>query len=250
MHLQDKAALVTGGTRGIGAATAIAFAKEGADVAISARHNDDDAQRTKREIEALGRRCEIITADCGVAADCTRLVADAAAKLGRLDVLVHAAGGAVPGGLLEVTPEAWNAAFDVHVHAVYHLSRAAVPHIRKGKEGAIILISSTAGKLGVMGAVAYQAVKGALPQLTRALARELANDNIRVNCVAPGVIRAPMSPSMAAVSGGEEASAAHTILGRIGEPEEVAEVVEFLLSPRASYITAQTILVDGGFVAR
>ena len=247
MQLQGKAALVTGGTRGIGAATAIAFAKEGADVAISARHNDDDAQRTKREIEALGRRCEIITADCGVAEDCTRLVTDAAAKLGRLDVLVHAAGGAVPGGLLEVTPEAWSAAFDVHVHAVYHLSRAAVPHIRKGKEGAIILISSTAGKLGVMGAVAYQAVKGALPQLTRALARELANDNIRVNCVAPGVIRTKFHEHMSAEQ--KKLNLEHRIpLHREGTSEQVADVIVMLA--KNDYITGDTVTIDGGLTSR
>jgi len=96
----------------------------------------------------------------------------------------------------------------------------------------------------------YGATKAGVAAYTTYLAVELAGRGIRVNCIAPGVIRAPMSPSMAAVSGGEQASAAHTILGRIGEPEEVAEVVEFLLSPRASYITAQTILVDGGFVAQ
>src|SRR6478609_358524 len=108
MQLHGKTALITGGTRGIGAATAIAFARAGGDVVISGRHHDDDAQRTKQSIEALGRRCEMIIADCGIATDCTRLVADTVNALGRLDVLVHAAGGAVPGGLLEVTPEAWN----------------------------------------------------------------------------------------------------------------------------------------------
>ena len=103
--------------------------------------------------------------------------------------LVHAAGAPVPGGLFEVTPEAWQGAFDVHVHAVFHLARAAVPHMRRNKMGALVLISSTAGKLGVPGSLAYQAAKGALPHLTRALSRELAPDNIRINCVAPGVIR-------------------------------------------------------------
>ncbi len=247
MQLHGKAALVTGGTRGIGAATAIAFAKEGGDVAISGRHNDEDAKHTKREIEALGRKCEIITGDCGVAADCTRLVEEAATALGRLDVLVHAAGGAVPGGLLEVTPEAWNGAFDVHVHAVYHLSRAAVPHIRKGKEGAIILISSTAGKLGVMGAVAYQAVKGALPQLTRAMARELANDNIRVNCVAPGVIRTKFHEHMSAEQ--KKLNLEQRIpLHREGTSEQVADVILMLV--KNDYITGDTLTIDGGLTSR
>src|SRR5260221_7607200 len=116
---------------------------------------------------------------------------------------------------------------------------------------AIVNIGWLTGQIGrFVGASVYGATKAGVSAYTTYLAVELAGRGIRVNCIAPGVIRAPMSPSMAAVSGGEEASAAHTILGRIGEPEEVAEVAEFLLSSRASYITAQTILVDGGFVAR
>src|ERR1700722_11114218 len=111
MQLHRKTALVTGGSRGIGAATALALAREGANVAISSRHDDADAQRTKREIEALGVRCEGIIGDCGRAAACEQMVTQTASALGGLDVLVHAAGGAVAGGLLEVTPEAWNNAF-------------------------------------------------------------------------------------------------------------------------------------------
>ena len=247
MLLHGKTALITGGTRGIGAATALAFAKEGADVAISSRHLDDDAQNAMREIEKLGRQCVFFAADCGVAKDCTRLVAQAAAEFGRLDVLVHAAGGAVPGGLMEVTPEAWNAAFDVHVHAIYHLSRAAVPHMRKDKEGAIILISSTAGKLGVMGSIAYQAVKGALPQLTRALARELANDNIRVNCVAPGVIRTKFHEHMSEEQ--KKLNLEQRIpLRREGTPKQVADVIVMLA--KNEYITGDTVTIDGGLTSR
>jgi len=247
MQLHGKTALITGGTRGIGAATAIAFARAGADVVISARHHDDEALRTKQAIEALGRRGEIITADCGIAADCTRLVADTVSALGRLDVLVHAAGGAVPGGLLEVTSEAWNAAFDVHVHAVFHLARAAAPHLRQSGEAAIVLISSTAGKLGVMGNLAYQAVKGALPHLTRALARELANDNIRVNCVAPGVIRTRfhehMSPEQKKLNLEQRIP-----LHREGTAEQVAEVI--LMLATNDYITGDTVTIDGGLTSR
>jgi NAD(P)-dependent dehydrogenase (short-subunit alcohol dehydrogenase family) len=247
MQLHQKAALVTGGTRGIGAATALALARDGADVAISGRHEDADARETKRQIEALGRRCALLLADCGQAAQCEQLVAQTVAALGRLDVLVHAAGGAVAGGLLEVTPEAWNAAFDVHVHAVFHLSRAAVPHIRQGKEGAIILISSTAGKLGVMGNLAYQTVKGALPQLTRALARELANDNIRVNCVAPGVIRTKFHEHMSAEQ--KKLNLEHRIpLHREGTIEQVADLILTLV--KNDYITGDTVTIDGGLTSR
>ncbi len=201
----------------------------------------------KSEIEALGVRCETIVADCGQAADCVRLVAQAAAALGGLDVLVHAAGGAVGGGLMEVTPEAWHAAFDVHVHAVYHLSRAAVPHMRQGHEGAIILISSTAGKLGVMGNLAYQTVKGALPQFTRALARELANDNIRVNCIAPGVIRTKFHEHMSAEQ--KKLNLEQRIpLHREGTPEQVADAILMLV--KNDYITGDTLTIDGGLTSR
>jgi len=247
MQLHRKTALVTGGSRGIGASTALAFAREGANIAISSRHDDADAQQTKREIEALGARCELILADCGQAAQCEQLVAKTVAAFGGLDVLVHAAGGAVPGGLLEVTTEAWNNAFEVHVHAVYHLSRAAVPHMRHGKEGAIILISSTAGKLGVMGNLAYQTVKGALPQFTRALARELANDNIRVNCVAPGVIRTKFHEHMSAEQ--KKLNLEQRIpLHREGTPEQVADVILMLV--KNDYVTGDTVTIDGGLTSR
>ena len=247
MILHGKAVLITGGTRGIGAATALAFAKEGADVAITSRNLDDDAQRTMRDIEKLGRECVVLTGDCGSPAQCGHLVEEAAKELKRLDVLVHCAGGPVPGGLMEVTPEAWNAAFDVHVHAVFHLSRAAVPHIRKHKEGAIILISSTAGKLGVMGAIAYQAAKGALPQLTRALARELAADNIRVNCVAPGVIRTKFHENMSEAQ--KKLNLEQRIpLAREGTPKQVADVIVMLA--KNDYITGDTLTIDGGLTSR
>lgn len=247
MDLKNKTALVTGGSRGIGAATALAFAREGANVAISSRHDDEDARRTKSEIEALGVRCEMIVADCGKPADCERLVAQTVSALGSLDVLVHSAGGAVPGGLLEVTPEAWNNAFDVHVHAIYHLSRAAVPHMRKGKEGAIVLISSTAGKLGVMGNLAYQAVKGAIPHLTRALARELANDNIRVSCIAPGVIRTKFHEHMSAEQ--KKLNLEQRIpLHREGTPDQVADAI--LMLAKNDYITGDTMTIDGGLTSR
>jgi 3-oxoacyl-[acyl-carrier protein] reductase len=139
--------------------------------------------------------------------------------------------------------------FSVNVAGTARVTDVFAPLLADGS--AIVNIGSLTGQIGrFVGASVYGATKAGVSAYTTYLAVELADRKIRVNCVAPGVIRAPMSPSMAAVSGGEEASAAHTIMGRIGEPEEVAEVVEFLLSPRASYITAQTILVDGGFVAR
>jgi 3-oxoacyl-[acyl-carrier protein] reductase len=139
--------------------------------------------------------------------------------------------------------------FQINVAGMARVTDVLAPRLADG--AAIVNIGSITGHTGwFVGGSVYGATKAGVAAYTRYLAVELAGRGIRVNNVAPGVIRAPMSPSMAAVSGGEKPSAAHTLLGRIGEPEEVADVVEFLLSPRSSYITAQTIHVDGGFVAR
>jgi NAD(P)-dependent dehydrogenase (short-subunit alcohol dehydrogenase family) len=247
MNLSGKIALVTGGTRGIGAATAVALAREGADVAIAGRHLDGDAKATCESIVTWGRRCEIILADCGQSADATRCVREAESRLGPVDVLVHSAGGPVNGGLFDLTPEAWQAAFDVHVHAVFHLCRAAIPAMRARKEGAVMLISSTAGIRGVVTNIAYQVAKGALPQFARALAREFANDNIRVNCVAPGVVRTAFHATMTEEQ--RRLNLDHRIpLHREGTPAQVAELILTLV--KNDYITGETMTIDGGLTMR
>lgn len=247
MNLTGQIALVTGGTRGIGAATAIALARDGADVAIVARRVDDEAKAVRQSVVTLGRRCEIIQADCGKPEDAARCVRETEAKLGAVDVLVHSAGGPVNGGLFDLTPEQWQGAFDVHVHAIFHLSRAVIPAMRVKKEGSIILISSTAGIRGIVTNVAYQVAKGALPQFTRALAREFANDNIRVNCVAPGVVRTDFHKTMSEEQ--RRLNLDHRIpLHREGTPEQVAELILTLV--KNDYITGETMTIDGGLTMR
>jgi 3-oxoacyl-[acyl-carrier protein] reductase len=247
MELSGRIALVTGGTRGIGAASALALAREGADIAITGRRLDDQAAKIRDEIRSLGRRCELIKADHAIPAESIASVKETESRLGAVDVLVHSAGGPVPGGLFEVTLEDWQRAFEVHVHAVYHLSRAVIPNMRQKREGTILLISSTAGIRGVITNVAYQAAKGAIPQLTRALAREFANDNIRVNCVAPGVVRTDFHASMT-----EEQKRINLDqripLHREGTPAQVADVVVMLA--RNDYITGETVVIDGGLTMR
>jgi NAD(P)-dependent dehydrogenase (short-subunit alcohol dehydrogenase family) len=245
--LSGSIGLVTGGTKGIGAATAIALAGMGADVAIVGRQLDAEPKETRRRIEALGHKCLLILADVAVAREATRCVEETAKELGPVDVLVHSAGGPVNGGLLELTPEAWHSAFDVHVHAIFHLCRAAIPAMRQMKRGAIILISSAAGIRGIKTNVAYQAVKGTLPQLTRALAYEFANDNIRVNCVAPGVIRTAFHAAMPAPE--KQNNLENRIpLHREGTPEQVASLICELVTNE--YITGETVSVDGGLTMR
>ena len=247
MNLQNKSALVTGGTRGIGAATAIAFARAGANVAIVGRNNDAEAAATKKAIQALGRQCELILADCGIPAEAKRCVDETAERLGSLDLLVHSAGGLIPGKLLEIAEADWQRAFDVHVHAVFYLSRAAISLMKQRKEGAIILISSTAGLRAVHTNIAYQVVKGALPHFTRALAREFADDNIRVNCVAPGVIRTAFHANMSEQQ--KKLNLEQRIpLHREGTPAQVASLITELVTN--DYITGETFTIDGGLTMR
>ncbi|HOA75698.1 MAG TPA: SDR family oxidoreductase [Phycisphaerae bacterium] len=247
MELANKVALITGGTRGIGAATAIRLARSGADIAISGRHHDQAADEVRAAIEALGRRCVVVVGDMGRPEDATRLVNECAASLGGLDVLVHSAGGGVRGRLLDLAPEAWYQAFDVHVHAVFHLCRAAVPFMQKRKEGAIILISSAVGHRGFAGTAAYCVVKGTLPNFARTLARELADDNIRVNCVAPGIIRTRFHEQMTPEQ--YKNNIENRIpLHREGTAEDVADLISTLVTN--DFITGETVAIDGGMTMR
>lgn len=247
MDLKDTICLITGGTRGIGAATAVTLAECGAHVALASRRLDDQARAVSRQIEALGRKCLLISADLAKPEDARRCVSHTTERLGGIDVLVHSAGGPVPGGLMEITDQAWYDAFDVHVHAIFHLCRAAVPLMKPRKQGAIILVSSTAGLRALASNLAYQAVKGAIPHLTRALARELAGDNIRVNCVAPGVVRTEFHATMT-----EEQRTLNLQtripLKREGEPSHVATLIRELVTN--DYITGETFVIDGGLTMR
>lgn len=247
MQLEHKVCLITGGTKGIGAATAIALAERGADIAIVARKIDDSAGELAELITTLGRKCVLIAGDMSSPEDARNAVEQTVEGLGGVDVLIHSAGGPAPGGLLDLSPENWQQAFDVHVHAVFHLARAAIPSMREKKEGAIILISSAAGIRGVKTNVAYQVVKGALPQFARALAFEFADDNIRVNCVAPGIIRTDFQTGMS------EAAKKHNLDNRIplhreGTPADVAELICELVTNE--FITGETVSIDGGMTMR
>lgn len=243
MDLKGKRALVTGGTRGIGAAIAIDLARHGCDVAINARHEDGEAAATERQIVAAGRKCVILVGDVSKPEEAARTVRDAANALDGIDVLVHSAGGPSWGTIDKCEPDQWHATMDIHVNATYYLCRAALPLMRTNLAGAIILVSSVAGIRGVPNAISYATAKGAVLQFTRCLARDLADDNIRVNCVAPGIIRTRFHESMTA-----EAKA-HNLANRIplhreGTPEDVAEAVRLLVTNE--FITGETIVVDGG----
>jgi NAD(P)-dependent dehydrogenase (short-subunit alcohol dehydrogenase family) len=248
MELEGKVCLVTGGTSGIGAKTAQMFAARGAHVAVAGRNpRNGSLEMLQAPAAVQGNELLYIPADIGNAEDCARIVAETCARWGRLDVLVHAAGAPAPGGFFDVTEESWRRAFDVHVHAVLWLARAAVPHMIKQGEGAILLIGSAAGLRGCLGAIAYGVAKGTLPQFARTLARELSDYNIRVNCVSPGVIRTPfqdfLTPEQA-----ENNIKNRIPLHREGKPEDVARAIRELVEN--DFITGENLVIDGGMTMR
>lgn len=243
MQIAGKCALVTGGTKGIGAAIVLDLAQQGADVAINARNVDASAQQLLEKVQSLGRRGFLIAADMANGNDARRCVAEAVEKLGGLDILVHSAGGPAPGRIEDLTAVQWNDAFDVHVHAAFHLCQAAMPALKRAGEAAIVMVSSAAGIRGCPGALAYGTVKGAILQFTRMLARDLADQNIRVNCVNPGIIRTRFHENMT-----PEAKA-HNLANRIplhreGTSKDVAEVVRLLITN--DFMTGESVTVDGG----
>jgi NAD(P)-dependent dehydrogenase (short-subunit alcohol dehydrogenase family) len=240
MELKNKVALITGGTHGIGAETALKLASEGVKLSLVARNADKTDISTR--IKELGSECITISADLSKPEECVRVVEETIRQLNSVDIVVHSAGSAAPGGLLTGAKDVWYKAFDIHVHAAFHLCMAAVPFMKKKKEGSIILISSAAGVRGVRNALAYATVKGALPQFTRALAFELGDDNIRVNCVSPGVIRT-LTPEQVKNNIDNRIP-----LHREGASADVADVICMLV--KNNFITGENVVIDGGMTMR
>jgi NAD(P)-dependent dehydrogenase (short-subunit alcohol dehydrogenase family) len=248
LHLKGKVCLVTGGTSGIGWASALALARKGAQIAIASRSGSATLSESLRsQILIYAPTTRFLQTDVADPEDCRKCVAHVVEEFGRLDVLVHSAGGPAPGGLQTVTEQAWMNAFAVHVHSVFHLTRAAAPHIALQKEGAIILLGSAAGLRGCLGALAYGVVKGALPQFARNLARELGDHGTRVNCVSPGIIRTPFQSFLT------PEQAANNIENRIplhreGKPDDVAHFIVSLIEN--DFITGENFVIDGGMSMR
>jgi NAD(P)-dependent dehydrogenase (short-subunit alcohol dehydrogenase family) len=245
MDLNNKVALVTGGTHGIGAETAIMLAKQGARISLVARNIDHTT--IKEEIESFGQECCLIAADLSKEEACKKAVEQTIDRFGSVDILVHSAGAAAPGSLLNGAREVWYEAFDIHVHAAFHLSAAVVPNMQKKKEGVIILISSAAGLRGVKNSLAYAVVKGAIPQFARAMAFELSDANIRVNCVSPGIIRTRFQDYLTPeqIKNNTEN---RIPLHREGSPSDVADAIGMLI--RNDFITGENIVIDGGMTMR
>ncbi|MEE9554802.1 MAG: 3-oxoacyl-ACP reductase family protein [candidate division Zixibacteria bacterium] len=247
IRFDNKVALITGGSRGIGAATAILFAKLGADVAINYYSNKDEAEKVKAEIESLGRKCLVVKADVGKRADCERLVETTINQYDKIDCLVNNAGIWTEAAIEDMTDEVLDRTVDINIKGCFFTSTAVVPHMKKRKSGNIIFVSSTAGQRGEALHSHYAASKGALISLTKSLCNELAPEGIRVNCVAPGWVDTDMSHEAIIGPDGPK-YLSYIPIGRAASAEELAAPIVFMASDWASFIVGEVLNVNGGAV--
>ena len=250
--LEGKRALITGGASGIGRAAALLFAQQGAAVSLADR-DITNGQAVAREIEQTGGQALFVACDVTRSDDCARAVTQTVETFGGLDVLFNNAGTIMRRSVVDLDEADWDWVMDVNVKSVYLMSRFAVPVMREGGGGSIINMSSGWGLVGGPDAAVYCASKGAVVLLTKAMAIDFGPDNIRVNCLCPGDTDTSMLREEARQLGEPEADfmamSAIRPLGRVGTPEEVAQVASFLASDASSYMTGAALVVDGGGLA-
>jgi len=241
---ENKVALVTGGSRGIGRAISLELARRGANVVLSYAGNEAAANETVKAITDAGGKAKAIRFDVADSEACSTAIDGVVKELGRIDVLVNNAGVAIDGLLMRFKDEDWDKTLDTNLKGAFALMRAVSRPMMKQKGGAIVNVSSIVGEMGNGGQSAYAASKAGLIGLTKSVARELASRNIRVNAVTPGFITTDMTASLTPEQ--KEKMLTAIPLSRIGNSEEVAAAVAFLASDAASYITGETLKVNGG----
>lgn len=243
-RLPGKTALITGGDSGIGRAIAVAFAKEGADVAIAYLDEHEDAEETKKHVEQEGKRCLLISGDIGDEAFCQEAIQKVISEFGKLDVLVNNAGEQhLQNSLKDISAEQLERTFRTNVFGMFHLTKAALDHLKPGSS--IINTTSITAYQGMPTLIDYSSTKGAILSFTRALSGSLAEEGIRVNAVAPGPIWTPLIPASFPADQVAEFGK-NTPLGRAGQPDELAPGYVYLASDDSSYVTGQVIHINGG----
>ncbi len=246
IDLTGKAAVITGGGRGIGRAIALRLAAQGADICFSYRGNAAAAAATVADLEQLGRRALAVQADVTQAEAAEALIKAAIDALGKVDILVNNAGITRDDLIMRMTPEAWRDVLETNLFGAFYTLKAVTRPMLRAKSGRIINITSVSGQAGQMGQANYSSAKAGLIGLTKAAARELGSRGITVNAVAPGFVLTELTAGLS--DEWKQRINEQTPLGRFGTVEEVAYAVAFLASDEAAYITGQVLAVDGGLV--
>jgi len=242
--LSGKIALVTGASRGIGAAVALRLAADGAAVAVNYAGSHEAANDVVAKIQAAGGRAIALQADISDSVACAELIARTVEEFGRLDILVNNAGITRDGLLVRMSDDDWNAVIDTNLSGVFSLTRAAAKVMMKQRTGSIVNVTSVVGIVGNAGQANYAAAKAGVIGLTKSVARELAGRNVRANAVAPGFIETDMTSSLPEPV--KESTRAQIAMGRFGKTEDVASAVAYLAGDDAAYVTGQVLAVDGG----
>jgi NAD(P)-dependent dehydrogenase (short-subunit alcohol dehydrogenase family) len=249
VRLADKVALITGAGTGIGRACALAFAWEGARVALMGRRREP----LEAVASEIGEKAFVVPGDVGDPEQIAPAIEDTVRHFGGLHVLVNNAGVLIAGKAESHTEEEWDQTFDVNVKGLWLLSRAALPHMRKAGGGSIINVSSVLGLVGASNRVAYAASKGAVTLMTKAMALDHAHEHIRVNCICPGIVETEMVADFVRKAPNPELARKQRIslhpMGRFGQPEDIAACAVFLASDESSWMTGAALPVDGGYTS-
>ncbi len=248
MKLEGKKAIVTGGSRGIGRAISLMYAKEGADVLVNYHSNDAAAKETVAEIEKLGRKGVAVAADVADYKSAQNMVDECVKQLGGVDIVVNNAGVSKPSMLLKMKEEDWDSIIDIHLKAAFNTTQAAGRYMQENKYGKIINVISTAGIFGTVGQINYASAKAGIIGFTKSASRELGRYGINVNVICPGITKTEMTGKLQTDEKLRKIYEGRIQLGRFAEPEEIAPAFVFLASDDASYITAQVLGVDGGYI--
>lgn len=246
MTLENKVALVTGGSRGIGKAIVLKLAKAGADIAVNFAGNVAAAEAVAAEVRDMGRRCVLVQGNVADAAVAAEMINKVIAELGKIDILINNAGITKDALLLRMKEEDWDAVLNTNLKGMFNCTKAAIKFMMKQKSGKIVNMASVVGITGNPSQANYAAAKAGCIGFTKAVAKEIASRGINVNAVAPGYIETDMTAVLPEKV--KEEMAAGIPLNRPGKPQDVANAVLFLVSDEAAYITGQTLNVDGGMV--